>query len=347
MWKFDSKGIYTVKSGYKYQYNQLPRAPTLTKDLWKLELPPKVLNFLWRALFNILPVCMNLIHRHVAMSRLCPVCNDELETILHCLITCPFARDYWVTSNVGWWGAVDNFPAWLSMIQTWCDRQQVQKAIMIAWEIWNARNGIVWKQKHVVPYTVLQKAQHFLQEWQLARVSMVSYDPNTVPAVIKWQPPDAGLKCNIDACFDAVTGLMGVGLVIRDSNGQFVEGMCKSLGYVQNSLNAETMRVREALSWVKGRLFNTPLVMEMDCLMVKQALDRILHDNSYFATLIHDCKFLVRDVASLSFSFVKKSANQVAHMLARATGFTSGLAEWSVNPPTFIHDVLLFDLNNN
>ncbi|KAJ9175222.1 hypothetical protein P3X46_013799 [Hevea brasiliensis] len=109
---------------------------------------------------------------------------------------------------------------------------------MIAWEIWNARNGIVWKQKHVVPYTILQKAQHFLQEWQLARVSMVSYDPNTVPAIIKWQPPNAGLKCNVDACFDAATGLVGVGLVIRDNNGQFVEGMCKSLGYVQNSLNA-------------------------------------------------------------------------------------------------------------
>ncbi|KAJ9189513.1 hypothetical protein P3X46_000796 [Hevea brasiliensis] len=337
MWKFDSKGIYTVKFGYKYQYNQLLRAPTLTKDLWsyvwKLELLPKILNFLWRALSNILPVCMNLIHRHVAMSGLYPVCNHEPETVLHCLITCPFAKECWVISNVGWWGAVDNFPAWLSMIQTRCDRQQVQKAIMIAWEIWNARNGIVWKQKHV--------------EWQLARVSTVSYDPNTVPTVIKWQPPDAGLKCNVEACFDAATGLAGVGLVIRDSNDQFVEGMCKSLGYVQNFLIAEAMGVREALSWVKGRLFNTPLVMEMDCLMVKQALDRILHDNSYFATLIHDCKFLVKDVASLSFSFVKKSTNQVAHMLARAIGSIFGLAKWSVNPPAFTHDVLLFYLNNN
>ncbi|KAJ9183789.1 hypothetical protein P3X46_007599 [Hevea brasiliensis] len=281
------------------------------------------------------------------MSGLCPVCNHEPETILHCLITCPFARDCWVTSDVGWWGVVDNFPASLSMIQTQCDRQQVQKAIMIAWEIWNARNGIVWKQKHVVPYTVLQKVHHFLQEWQLARVSMASYDLNTVPAVIKWQPPDAGLKCNVDACFDAATGLAGVGLVIRDSNGQFVEGMCKSLGYDQNSLNAEAMRVREALSWVKGRLFNMPLVMEMDCLMVKQALNCILHDNSYFATLIHDCKFLVRDVASLSFSFVKKSANQVAHVLVRATDSMSGLAKWSVSPPAFIHDVPPFGLNNN
>ncbi|KAJ9175223.1 hypothetical protein P3X46_013800 [Hevea brasiliensis] len=105
MWKFDSKGIYTLKSGYKYQYNQLPRAPTLTKDLWryvwKLELPAKVLNFLWQALSNILPICMNLIHRYVAISGLCLVCNHEPETVLHCLITYPFARDCWVTSNVG------------------------------------------------------------------------------------------------------------------------------------------------------------------------------------------------------------------------------------------------------
>ncbi|KAF2297830.1 hypothetical protein GH714_003811 [Hevea brasiliensis] len=161
-------GIYTVKSGYKYQYNQLIRALTLMKDLWRY----------------------------------------------------------------------------------------------------------VWKLK-LSP-----------KEWQLARVSMVSYDPNTVPVVIKWQPLDAGLKCNVDACFDAATGLASVGLVIRGSNGQFVEGMCKSLGWADKELLLNLRIGRKLAKSIgsQGKSRNVKEFVDKSALRLTQGYLRLQCLESWFST---------------------------------------------------------------
>lgn len=112
-----------------------------------------------------------------------------------------------------------------------------------------------------------------------------------------------GVKYNVDACFDEISGMAGVGIVIRDIAGCFLKDRSVSLGCASSALMAETMGVREALSWVKGRYKDIPVVIEMDCLPVKSALEsNVLHMNSYFAILIHDWKSLVRKFTSLSFS---------------------------------------------
>lgn len=61
-----------------------------------------------------------------------------------------------------------------------------------------------------------------------------------------------GVKYNVDACFDEISGMAGVGIVIRDIAGCFLKDSV-SLGCASSALMAETMGVKEALSWVKGR----------------------------------------------------------------------------------------------
>ncbi|KAK4723288.1 hypothetical protein R3W88_026067 [Solanum pinnatisectum] len=135
-------------------------------------------------------------------------------------------------------------------------------------------------------------------------------------------------------------------MVLRDHLGQFIAGKTLFLGRDVSPLLAEIIGVREALSWLKERFSRTRLVVETDNLLVKQALEENLVNYSYFDSLVFDCKTLIKELHFLSLSVVKKSANQVAHYLAKASISMPGSIEWDTNPPSLITDVLIFDMNN-
>ncbi|KAK4724555.1 hypothetical protein R3W88_027334 [Solanum pinnatisectum] len=135
-------------------------------------------------------------------------------------------------------------------------------------------------------------------------------------------------------------------MVLRDHLGQFIAGKTLFLGCVASPLLAEIIGVREALSWLKDRFSRTRLVVETDNLLVKQALEENLVNYSYFDSLVFYYKTLIKELPFLSFSTVKKLANQVAHCLARASVSMPGSMEWDTSPLSRITDVLIFDLNN-
>ena len=108
-------------------------------------------------------------------------------------------------------------------------------------------------------------------------------------------------------------------MVLRDQFGQFIAGKILFFGRVASLLLAEIIGVREALSWLKELFNRTMFVVETDNLLVKQTLEENLVNYSYFDSLVCDCKTLIKELPFLSLSVVKKSANQVAICLARAS----------------------------
>ncbi|KAM3340489.1 hypothetical protein P3S68_030360 [Capsicum galapagoense] len=109
------------------------------------------------------------------------------------------------------------------------------------------------------------------------------------------------------------------------------------LDRVVSPLLAEIIGVREALTWLKERFSTTKLIVETDNLLVKQAVEENLVNYSYFDSLVFDCKTLFKELSSFPLSSIKKSANQVAHCLARASASVSGSMEWDTNPPSLIY----------
>ena len=79
---------------------------------------------------------------------------------------------------------------------------------------------------------------------------------------------------------------------------------------------AEALAVREALSWIKN-LQLSKIIVEIDCLNVYSAL--VSHDTSPngFGLIIVDCQALALLVGEVRFSFVRRSANVVAHNMAK------------------------------
>ncbi|CAI9777303.1 unnamed protein product [Fraxinus pennsylvanica] len=75
------------------------------------------------------------------------------------------------------------------------------------------------------------------------------------------------LKLNIDAAIFEDQGKAGLGLVIRNDLGSFVAARVVTVQGIVDPLLAETLGVREALSWIKSKFLEVQTI-EMDALLV-------------------------------------------------------------------------------
>ncbi|KAK1574914.1 hypothetical protein Q3G72_000985 [Acer saccharum] len=100
VWHFDKSGEYSVKTGYMAA--MLPSQLTsssepsgnnnLWKLIWRLLIPGKIKNFLWRACQHFLPSLVNLDKMGIHVDGLCPRCLRKPETICYALWGCPVLK---------------------------------------------------------------------------------------------------------------------------------------------------------------------------------------------------------------------------------------------------------------
>lgn len=67
--------------------------------IWKLKIPPKVRNFVWRACTDILPTRANLYRRKVPIDPLYLISGQTDKTVGHALWECPLARNVWAVAQ--------------------------------------------------------------------------------------------------------------------------------------------------------------------------------------------------------------------------------------------------------
>lgn len=236
MWMEDSKGQYSVKSGYimlNRSFSQL-QSGGLFKwlRLWSLSIPPKMKNFMWRVLNDCIPTLGNLRRKHVNVHPICKICKLSEETIDHILISCPFASRCWEISNLQ---VVLNsdWPIFQRIVMFFdsLDLKVLEVCCSILWSLWNHRNSVVWDNKYKTCAQVLNEASSSLFQWQQAQVCQ-----NRISAhfhrerMLVWQPPPSGWKsCSVDAAFEEKENKSAYGFVLRMIKArllQAAEGVC-------------------------------------------------------------------------------------------------------------------------
>lgn len=118
--------------------------------------------------------------------------------------------------------------------------------------------------------------------------------------------------------------------------------LCKKIEGVWRPKEAEAIAMKEALSWIIALQYEK-CVIETDSKMLVQACNGAM-DYSFFGTLVDDCVHLSKHINHVLIQFVYRSANRVAHELARATYSMSYIGEWYTIPPNFISHVLDLDI---
>ncbi|XP_043813957.1 uncharacterized protein LOC110609368 [Manihot esculenta] len=253
-WKFESKCHYSVKSAYRFLVDgfQHREGSEIWKRFWKAKVPPKVLNFCWRALVNVVPCLSSLQSKRVPVDPSCPLCHVAPENVLHILIQCPFARSCWLSSPLGWPApSASSLNEWFSLAFSSASVENASLMLMILWALWQNRNNVVWKGQGQTASGVFFMALNFLQQWKAARV-VSSVSTIVDPARPIWSPPPHGwIKANIDASLTLQRGSVGFGCVIRKDDGSFVAARAGSFYSQMDAKCAEAIAFREALSWIK------------------------------------------------------------------------------------------------
>ncbi|XP_074354386.1 uncharacterized protein LOC141693256 [Apium graveolens] len=154
-------------------------------------------------------------------------------------------------------------------------------------------------------------------------------------------PPQGWVKINVDAAIFEEVGSVGVGSVIRDANGTFVGARHCKFEAQLSPREAEALGLKEALLWTK-RLGFRSCIFETDAKTVVEAI-KAIKGCSYFHTIVSDCVELLKHFDNVQVDFIHRSANGVAHTLARASRSMSGSQEWIGVAPEFISDVVIID----
>lgn len=161
-WAFTRDGSYSSQSGYKMIESLRPGINDLSpvekrvwSNIWKLETSPKIRHFIWRALAGALAVSDQLRYRGIPVDRNCKQCSHGVETICHALFNCPPAANTWVAAGLplpprglSQNSVFLNIFHLMSCIRSKECPSNLKKSIpWILWNIWKARNTLVFESK--------------------------------------------------------------------------------------------------------------------------------------------------------------------------------------------------------
>ena len=163
LWKHSSSGEYKVSAAYSLLHQnhnsthllnqRISNIPQVVwKLIWKVKLPLKIITFIWKILYDNIPIFVILNRRGISATNKCLMCNEEEETITHLFLHCPFARVVWHgfileirTSDLNQISAkqwiVDCIIANKFMEQN--KMSFLQSLFTIFWSMWNHRNLVL------------------------------------------------------------------------------------------------------------------------------------------------------------------------------------------------------------
>lgn len=170
IWISNRKGEFTVRSAYYITLKVIesdevgessdadPRTP-LWRKMWHLKIPTKIWIFAWRACMNALPTKLNLNRKGINTTVSCPICDQEVETIMHDLISCDSARQVWdrrVECPVNLSSThLDVSDIALKILADGTSKD-LETFFFTAWSLWYSRNQVVFEaNNHQTTFGIL------------------------------------------------------------------------------------------------------------------------------------------------------------------------------------------------
>ena len=86
------------------------------------------------------------------------------------------------------------------------------------------------------------------------------------------------------------------------------------------------------------------MLVESDCMKVVQALHISVELSSLFGLVVLDCRQLLQDIVNVEVCFIRRSANRVAHCLARQSYFHSERSFSELDVPGDILSLCMRDI---
>ncbi|KAM6574520.1 hypothetical protein CsatA_022847 [Cannabis sativa] len=183
----------------------------------------------------------------------------------------------------------------------------VEEAVMVGWEIWKARNDMLWNGKSCSAADVVWMARTTLRQWTCAqskRLDSISLASSRTDTREHWSKPAAGqLKINVDGAVFEDTNEVGTGFVARGCDGRVIEAFSTISSVSCRPKIAEVLSVKETLSWIK-RNNKSHVILETDCILVVKAILSSVSIPSIFGLFVQDCQFILSSLSNVSIGHV-------------------------------------------
>ncbi|XP_071726422.1 uncharacterized protein [Rutidosis leptorrhynchoides] len=174
VWILDTCNRFTVKklcNLIDLKYITVDRSDVTT--LRNQFVPKKIELFIWRARLGRIPVRVELDKRGIDLDNVrCPICNGDIESVMHILKTCNFANDLW-NRVFSWWkldssslNLDDLFSGSNSTLNSdW--KIHVWQAVcwIVLYWIWKYRNQKVFNNKCITIPSVFNEIQVISYDW--------------------------------------------------------------------------------------------------------------------------------------------------------------------------------------
>ncbi|XP_026451167.1 uncharacterized protein LOC113351390 [Papaver somniferum] len=149
----------------------------------------------------------------------CPRCSDPQESIMHDLVTFPFASRVWFISdfNINTQFFQNNsFTVWLLfwLIDPHYKLSEDDQCLFVAilWSLWTSIKNYIFQNIKENFTDVLARARAMLLTRKSRNPSCTILSPLHVNICDKWMPPSFGwIKYNTDGAFDDISGANGAG----------------------------------------------------------------------------------------------------------------------------------------
>jgi hypothetical protein len=235
--------------------------------------------------------------------------------------------------NQGWVGSPRS---WLFDFLLSCTKREATILAIAFWHIWEARNTVRNGEAEIHPRCWVEKILIYVDMVLLHHFHSFSSKRCETTKSFHWTPPPEGwVMINVDAAIFEGVNQMGLGLVIRNHNGEFIAAVRQGFGGITNPELAESIAFRHAVQFASKLPYNQ-IMVALDCLSLINKLQARSRDRSHTGIVVEDIKQLGR-ASSVAFSFthVSRICNQVAHVLVKSA---STLCEsvWLDVPPNFI-----------
>lgn len=181
IWAASKQGSFTVRSAYFLEKQRRDQergessskgaARVFWKNLWALEIPAVLKNFMWKVSLNILPTKENLHRKHAAQDPLCPICYQESESEGHIIWSCQSSQAVWqvCSRKIQKLSILENDGMLLlQKLQQQLKESDFIFAMMVARFIWMRRNSFVFEGLFTPPLHLIQQATATLEEFKAA-----------------------------------------------------------------------------------------------------------------------------------------------------------------------------------
>ncbi|KAK4398115.1 putative ribonuclease H protein [Sesamum angolense] len=298
IWHYSNNGLFSVRSAYHLALSYFlasnagtsdgrPRYKKLWKSIWQAKVPSKAKLFIWRAIRNALPTAANLRRKMPHEEIVCPFCTDTDETIIHTLLHYCFARQ--------------------SLADFDC-------ALIICWTLWCSRNLKMLNKGFLFPQQIVDFSRTYINAFVVQNFGQFSPRPAHNHF---WQAPYGNcIKINFDGALLEGGKVLGLGVVARNSLGVCVAWCSIRQERGGPAFLAETLAAREAIRLACRKAWQN-VTIEGDCASLLSKISRASQDRSVFGPLIFDIVSFAAQIETVSYSFVFRSGNSVAHSLAR------------------------------